>query len=80
MLVLSLYSQGLGAVINVLLNYLIIPHYGGYGAAISTLVSYATSSYFVLFLSPKTLPVAKMMTKSFILPIRLYQKRGKIWA
>jgi O-antigen/teichoic acid export membrane protein len=80
LLVLSLYSQGLGAIINVLLNYHLIPHYGGYGAAISTLVSYATSSYFVLFLSPKTLPVAKMMTKSFILPIRLYQKRGKIWA
>ena len=56
--------------INFLLNLYFIPKLGGIGAAIATLVSYATASYFSLFFYAKTWPLAKMMSKSLILPIR----------
>lgn len=44
----------LGAVVNIVLNYLLIPVYGIYGAAISTVLSYSISAYFCLALWPRT--------------------------
>ena len=41
----SLLTQGLGALSNVVLNYILIPVYGGQGAAWATLVSYAIASF-----------------------------------
>jgi O-antigen/teichoic acid export membrane protein len=76
----SLISHGLGAVVNVVLNFILIPKFGGKGAAISTLVSYAASSYFFLFLYSKTRPLAVKMSKSFVLPIRLIIFRRNLWA
>lgn len=38
--VLSFFTAMIGAVVNILLNLLLIPEYGGQGAAIATLVSY----------------------------------------
>ena len=70
-LLFSLLSHGLGAVVNVALNLFLIEHYGGYGAAIATLISYAAASYFALFFASKTRPIAMMMTKSMLLPARL---------
>ena len=67
----SLYSHGLGALVNVGLNLLLIKPYGGYGAAVATLFSYAAASYFILFLSSRTRPIAIMMSKSLLLPIRM---------
>lgn len=67
---LSLWSHGLGALVNVMLNLALIPSMKGEGAAIATLLSYATSSYLFLFCWNRTRPVANMMTKSFILPFR----------
>jgi O-antigen/teichoic acid export membrane protein len=69
-LVFSLITQGLGALVNVGLNIIVIPRYGGYGAAITTLISYAVASYFSLFFYSKTRPVFWMMTKSILSPIR----------
>src|SRR5690606_31836769 len=40
-LMFSLITQGLGALANIGLNMLLIPHYGGEGAAMATLISYA---------------------------------------
>ncbi len=47
----SLYSHGLGLVINIALNLLLIPWYGILGAAIATVISYTVASYlcFALF-------------------------------
>jgi Na+-driven multidrug efflux pump len=47
----SLVTQASGAILNVLLNFLLIPAYHGVGAAFATLISYAAASYFALFLS-----------------------------
>jgi len=74
----ALASDGTGALMNVLLNYILIPRFGGRGAAIATLFSYATSSYFFLFFYSKTRPLAAKMSKSFLLPFRLIIYRNKI--
>jgi O-antigen/teichoic acid export membrane protein len=69
-LIFSLITQGLGAITNVGLNYLFVPIYGGVGAAIATLLSYATASYISLLFYKKTRPVFWMMTKAMISPVR----------
>lgn len=66
----SLVTHGLGAIANVLLNLLFIPNYGGIGAAIATVISYATASYFALFVHPKTMEAGRMMTLALVAPIR----------
>ena len=66
----SLVTHGSGAIINVLLNLYLIPSYGGFGAAIATIISYSFSSYLSLFLNKKTRFMAMLMTKSIFSPIR----------
>jgi O-antigen/teichoic acid export membrane protein len=66
----SLLSNLFGAIVNVALNYILIPKYGGIGAAISTLFSYATASYFILFFNRDTYQLAKMISISFLSPFR----------
>lgn len=68
LLVFSLVSHGLGAVINLLANILLIPKWGGEGAAIATVISYATASYIAFWFSPATRPLAMVMTRSLWLP------------
>ena len=80
MLMFSIITQGLGALANVVLNYSLIPQYGGVGAAYATLLSYATASYLALLLHSKTRPVFWMMSKSIFSPIRyiVYILREKL--
>lgn len=66
----SLVTHGIGAIINVAANYFLIPLYGGEGAAWASLLSYAASSYLALFVSSSTMPMAIVMTKSLIFPVR----------
>ncbi|EKV00157.1 membrane protein involved in the export of O-antigen and teichoic acid [Leptolyngbya sp. PCC 7375] len=66
-LTLSLMTQGLGGVVNIILNLILIPKLGGYGAALATLISYATASYLALFFHRKSRPMFWMMTYSMLL-------------
>lgn len=66
----SLVTQASGAILNIILNFLFIPKYQGIGAAYSTLISYAVASYFALFLSKDTRPMAMVMTRSLFFPLR----------
>jgi len=66
----SLLTQGLGALTNVVLNYFLIPLYGGEGAAWATLVSYAIASFFALVLYPRTRPVFWLMFNALLAPVR----------
>jgi len=75
----SIISQGSGALMNVLINIFLIPHFEGQGAAIATLCSYATSSYLFLFFYSKTRPLAFIMSKSILFPLRLIIFGNKIW-
>ncbi|GLK88930.1 flippase [Pseudomonas turukhanskensis] len=70
-LIFSLVTQGLGAVINVALNFYFIPASGAEGAAYATLISYGLASYASLFFYAKTREFFYWMTKSFFLPVRL---------
>jgi O-antigen/teichoic acid export membrane protein len=62
-----LVSTVLGAVINVGLNYLLIPEYGAFGAAIATLVSYGITVVVICFFYGPARPVARMTAKALLL-------------
>lgn len=76
MLMYSLITQGLGAVMNIGLNLWLIPLHGGIGAAYATLIAYSFASYFSLIFHSKTRVVFLMMTKSLFSPIRYILLRG----
>lgn len=71
----NLYSRlaGLGA--NILLNLWLIPAWGGMGAAVATLISYAIGGYLFFWLIPSTRPNTRLMTKALIAPLRLLTGR-----
>lgn len=64
----SLVSHGVGALINIIINYYLIPHYGGQGAAIATVISYFCASYLAFWISASTRPIAIVMSKSLLIP------------
>lgn len=70
-LVFSLITQGSGALFNVALNFLLIPAFGGTGAAWATLIAYAVASYGSLLLYKRTRIIFGMMSKAMLAPIRL---------
>lgn len=69
-LMFSLITQGMGALFNIGLNFLLIPRYGAEGAAMATVISYAIASYGALLVHRKTRPVFFMMTRSIFSPFR----------
>lgn len=62
----SFWRTLVGCVLNVTLNFLFIPKYGGVGASIVTLISFAASSYIMDLSSPKTRPMFYMKTYSLL--------------
>ncbi len=75
---MTIITHGAGAVLNYLLNLILIPGYGGLGAAYATLIAYATASYFVLFIPQQTRSLAVMITRSYLLPIRLITRLPRL--
>ncbi|RED65817.1 flippase [Cohnella lupini] len=71
LLMFSIVSHGFGLVINIAANIILIPKYGGEGAAIATVLAYFTSTYLFTFFSKKTYDSGIMMTKSFFAPVLL---------
>ncbi|RUO62607.1 flippase [Pseudidiomarina insulisalsae] len=67
----SLLSHLGGAVINVVLNAVLIPHWGGIGAAVATVVAYAVAGFVMFSTSRSTQPMAAIMLKSLVLPLSL---------
>lgn len=62
----SLIYIGSGAVVNVLLNYILIPIMGGYGAAIATLIAQIVVVILVPLLIKETRLSAKMILKALV--------------
>jgi O-antigen/teichoic acid export membrane protein len=60
---LSFIRTGFGAIVNIIMNILLIPKMGMMGAAIATLTAYASSTLFILFV-PKTHRNGIVMLKS----------------
>ena len=69
---LTFIRTGFGAIVNIVLNLILIPHMGMMGAAIATLVAYASATFFIIFI-PKVSDQGIMMFKSLFL-ISLVQK------
>lgn len=65
-------SSFLGLVCNILLNYLLIPHYGIEGAALASLISQIVSLLLVNIIYSETIDVLKWMTYSLFLPFNKY--------
>jgi PST family polysaccharide transporter len=63
-------SNGMGAAVNVLMNLWLIPLYGGMGAAIATVVSYACAGQVSCFLYRPTWKPGWMMLKATFVPLR----------
>jgi len=60
----------LGAIINILLNWILIPKMGVIGAAWATLISQAIANVFANLVDHKTRPLFRMQMQSFIWPLK----------
>jgi len=73
---LTFVRTGVGAIVNIVLNLILIPKMGMMGAAIATLVAYATATFFVIFI-PKVSDQGVMMFKSLFL-FSLFKRKVKL--
>ena len=58
-----------GAGLNIVLNYLMIPRWGGLGAAVATVVSYGLAAWLTSYLHPAVRATAAMQTRALLLPL-----------
>ncbi|MBS1532634.1 MAG: flippase [Bacteroidetes bacterium] len=72
---LTFLRTGFGAIVNIVLNLILIPKMGMMGAAIATLAAYAGAAFFVLVI-PKVNKQGVMMLRSLFL-FSLFQKLSK---
>lgn len=69
---LTFVRTGVGAIINIALNFLLIPTMGMMGTALATIIAYASTNFLLLFI-PKTRKLGLMVVKSLLL-VTLFQK------
>ena len=69
----SFLTTSLGAIVNVWLNFLLIPPYSGVGAAIATALSYAVATHISCLLYPPMFKSGLMLTKALFIPFRFQQ-------
>lgn len=72
--VYALISTCCGALMNILLNFWLIPAYQEMGAAIATVVSYAFTDYLLCFIYPPARRLAGIMTRAMTLTTLLSKK------
>lgn len=72
---LTFIRTGIGAIINILLNLILIPKMGMMGTAIATVIAYFSAAFVVIFI-PRTRQQGIMMLKSLFL-VSLFQKLVK---
>jgi len=64
---LSAATTAVGAVVNIILNFILIPRYGGLGAGVATLIAQMSASYLAHALYPATRKMFWMQTKAIFL-------------
>ena len=64
-----LAAAGAGAVANVALNLVLIPRWGGVGAAYATVGSYAVASWLSSYFHAEVRPVGQLQTRALFVPI-----------
>jgi PST family polysaccharide transporter len=67
-----------GAVVNVVLNFVLIPRWGGLGAAYATVVSYALAGWLASYCHPAVRVTARAQTRALLILFRAgrYLRRG----
>jgi len=73
----SFFVAIVGAIVNVGLNFILIPLYEGVGAAIATVISYGVYAYLSSFVYPRLFETGLMQSKAFIAPIKYLIVFGK---
>jgi PST family polysaccharide transporter len=63
------------ATLNIALNLLLIPLYGGVGAAVATVIAYSFAYYLSCFTSRKTTSAGQWMTEAIVWPLRRLTSR-----
>lgn len=74
---INFYRTLAGATSNILLNLWLIPRFGGWGAALATLISYSISDYFSNLFIPRTRYLFGMFLQAYNLPRIIRQTLGK---
>lgn len=64
---LALSRTALGVFVNIVLNFFLIPAYGGFGAAIATLISQAFAAFFSHAMNSKTQIIFKIQLKALLI-------------
>ena len=59
-----------GAVANIALNFVLIPRWGGLGAAYATVASYALAAWLASYFHPAVRGTAAMQTRALLIPLR----------
>lgn len=67
----DMFATILGAIVNIAMNYFLIPRYGGMGTAWAALISYAVSGYVSGMLAIGVRPALKQQSLSLLVPFRL---------
>jgi O-antigen/teichoic acid export membrane protein len=65
---LHFMTVGFGCIVNIALNLVFIPFYGGLAASISTFIAYGFAVYIACFFHRKLFKTAKMLTRSIFCP------------
>ena len=73
-----LVATVLGAVVNIILNFLLIPKYVGVGAAWATVISYAIAAYVSSLFHKPSRQIFKQLTLSLFIPFRLFSRRTRL--
>lgn len=71
----SLWRHAAGAVINITLNFALIPQLGILGAAYASAASYVVSTYLSFYVGRSTRPIAHQMTTAIVWPVRLLVRK-----
>ena len=65
-----LAATAAGAVVNVGLNFVFIPRWGGLGAAWATVISYGLAGWLASYFHPAVRATAAMQTRALLIPLR----------
>lgn len=74
---LMFYRTFAGAIANVGLCWLLIPHYGGNGAAAAIVLSQAVASFLFNAVNPRTRPIFFMQLRALLL-VSLFARAGRV--
>ncbi len=68
-----------GALSNIILNFALIPLYGGMGAAWATLISFLLSGFLTSFFWKEMRPIGWMQLRALLVPILGWRYLAKFW-